>query len=143
MKKFTYNVTLQLDLERKILIFLPVMYIRMLIFLLSFSEKAEFLNSKYNHNRFSFATFGSLTSNNNILFITEQNLHSRVILNCSNFCRKDRRCIGMEVCRIKEELFRCRACCSWMITNKQQFISADNCKYLKKVCLCYALNLQL
>lgn len=141
MKKFTYNVTLQLDLERKILIFLPVMYIRMLIFLLSVS--AEFLNSKYNHNRFSFATFGSLTSNNNILFITEQNLHSRVILNCSNFCRKDRRCIGMEVCRIKEELFRCRACCSWMITNKQQFISADNCKYLKKVCLFYALNLQL
>lgn len=112
------------------------------VFLFFLTRKSDFLNSKYYKDKFSFTTFGSLTSSNNILFTTELNSHGKVIISCSNFCREDRRCIGIEVCRIKEELFRCRACCSWMKTNKQQFISDDNCKYLIKVCLFHSFYLE-
>lgn len=112
------------------------------VFLFFLTRKADFLNSKYYKDKFSFTTFGSLTSSNNILFTTELNSHGKVIISCSNFCREDRRCIGIEVCRIKEELFRCGACCSWMKTNKQKFISDDNCKYLIKVCLFLSFYLE-
>ncbi|XP_078341796.1 uncharacterized protein LOC144627806 [Crassostrea virginica] len=63
------------------------------------------------HRRFSLTIFGSLTNDQEVLFSGEGNNFLTAVKQCSEFCRSDRRCIGMELCKISEDRIRCRACC--------------------------------
>lgn len=88
--------------------------------------------------RFYLHSYGHLANNNSeVLFTGEDTSRGKAIIKCFNYCRGDRRCIGMEVCKIAEDLHRCRACCAWMITNKEQFTATRNCTYLQMVILSF------
>ncbi|XP_056001238.1 uncharacterized protein LOC130048474 isoform X2 [Ostrea edulis] len=51
---------------------------------------------------------------------------------CINFCRDDQRCIGVEVCELNAELFKCRVCCEWKkLGNHAE--TQPGCKYLEMV----------
>ncbi|XP_056001777.1 uncharacterized protein LOC125667550 [Ostrea edulis] len=51
---------------------------------------------------------------------------------CINFCYEDQRCIGVEVCELNPELFKCRVCCEWMkLGNHTE--TQPGCKYLETI----------
>lgn len=94
--------------------------------------------SRCEEMRFYLHSYGHLANNNSeVLFTGEDTSRGKAIIKCFNYCRGDRRCIGMEVCKIAENLHRCRACCAWMITNKEQFTATRNCTYFQMVILSF------
>lgn len=96
------------------------------------------LTSRCKEMRLYLHYYGHLTNiSSEVLFTGEDNSRGKAIIKCFNYCRGDQRCIGMEVCKIKEDRHRCRACCAWMITNKDQFTPTENCTYLQIVLLSF------
>lgn len=99
-----------------------------------FATTTRVLTSRCDEMRFYLHSYGHLTNNNSeVLFTGEDNSRGKAIIKCFNYCRGDRRCIGLEVCKIAEDLHRCRACCAWMITNKERFTASWNCTYMQMV----------
>uniref|UniRef100_A0A8W8J7F7 Fucolectin tachylectin-4 pentraxin-1 domain-containing protein n=1 Tax=Magallana gigas TaxID=29159 RepID=A0A8W8J7F7_MAGGI len=74
------------------------------------SEKIK----EHYQRQFSLKSFGFPTSAYKPLFSGKGRSFPAALRECTEFCRGDRRCIGMEVCQIREDLYRCRACCEWM-----------------------------
>ncbi|XP_061186213.1 uncharacterized protein LOC133194228 [Saccostrea echinata] len=90
-------------------------------------------NFHFYHRQFCLKAYGSLTDNFKVLFSAEATTYSSVLNKCANFCRGDRRCIGMELCTIREDLYRCRVCCEWLrLTEKTSlFKDSKECKYME------------
>lgn len=108
-----------------------------LVFILT-TTTTEVFTSRCEEMRFYLHSYGHLTNiSSEVLFTGEDNLRGKAIIKCFNYYRGDRRCIGMEVCKIREDLHRCRVCCAWMITNKEQFTPTENCTYLQMVFLSF------
>lgn len=84
------------------------------------------LTSRCEEMRFYLLSYGHLTNiSSEVLFTGEDNSRGKAIIKCFNYCRGDQRCIGMEVCKITEDRHQRRACCAWMITNKEQFTPTE------------------
>ena len=53
---------------------------------------------------------------------------------CLFLCERNQQCIGVEICKIKEGLFRCQACCEWKKVKKYTtLLGASNCTYYEQV----------
>ena len=53
---------------------------------------------------------------------------------CFFLCERNQQCIGVEICKVKENLFRCQACCEWKKEKKYTTQSgASNCTYYEQV----------
>ena len=97
--------------------------------------KAELSVKHYHYQRnFKFTFFGSLTNDWDVLFSGEGNTFHNAVKQCAEFCRRDTRCIGMELCKITEDRIRCRVCCKTKL--KEQEIpmnTTDRCRYMAMV----------
>nr|XP_022302974.1 uncharacterized protein LOC111110670 isoform X1 [Crassostrea virginica] len=52
---------------------------------------------------------------------------------CFFLCERNQQCIGVEICKVKEDLFRCQACCEWKKVKKYGTMSgASNCTYYEQ-----------
>ena len=71
--------------------------------LFSMFPKAEFVVKQVKF-------FGSLTNNEEVLFTGEGETILTAVNQCSKFCRDDRHCRGMELCKITEDRIRCQIC---------------------------------
>ena len=64
---------------------------------------------------------------------------------CFFLCERNQQCIGVEICKVKEGLFRCQACCEWKKVKKYTTLpGASNCTYYEQVsdvCLISLLTL--
>ena len=61
--------------------------------------------------------------------ITRKNIR---FISYINFCSDDQRCIGIELCKMKDELFNCRVCCEWKkLGNRAE--AQPGCKYMEMV----------
>lgn len=119
-------------MRKKVLSFLYICYLCYVTLL----SKAE-VNKLYYQQQFRLKSFGSLTSAYKPLFTGDGGSFSAALRVCTEFCRGDRRCIGMEVCQIRENLYRCRACCEWIKLGEKAELTNDMaaCKYYEMVCL--------
>lgn len=103
-----------------------------------FATTTGVLTSRCEEMRFYLHSYGQLTNiSSEVLFTGEDNSRGKAIIKCFNYCRGDQRCSGMEVCKITEDRHRCRACCAWMITKREQFTPTENCTYLQMVLLTF------
>ena len=100
--------------------------------LLVLFPKAEFVKKHYHYQKtFKFTYFGSLTDDLEVLFSGEGNTFQDAVKQCSEFCRSDRRCIGMELCKISEDRIRCRACCKTKKEDEEIPLNkTDECRYM-------------
>ena len=107
--------------------------------LLVLFPKAEFAKKQYHYQRtFKFTYFGSLTDDLEVLFSGEENTFHNAVKQCSEFCRSDRRCIGMELCKITEDRIRCRACCKTKREEEEIPLNhTDRCRYMAMVRLIF------
>lgn len=96
---------------------------------------AEHFDKHYHyHRRFNLTIFGSLTNDQEVLFSGEGNNFLTAVKQCSEFCRSDRRCIGMELCKISEDRIRCRACCKTKREDEEIPLNkTDECRYMAMV----------
>lgn len=110
-------------MSKKLLFLLYILFVTLL-------SKAE-VNKQCYQRQFRLKSFGSLTSAYKVLFSGVGGNFPAALRECTEFCRGDRRCIGMEVCRIREDLYRCRACCEWMKLGANAELTNDMvaCKY--------------
>lgn len=99
-------------------------------------SKSE-VNKEHYQRQFRLKSFGSLTSAYKVLFSGDGGSFPAALRECNEFCQGDRRCIGMEICQIREDLYRCRACCEWMKLGKKAELTKDMiaCKYYEMVYL--------
>lgn len=86
-------------------------------------------NSKCNQISFNLRIFGYLANRNKIRFTAEGKPRGDAINHCSNLCFGDRRCIGMEICKISDRFYLCRACCQLMIKSEEQYLTNSDCRY--------------
>ena len=103
--------------------------------LLVLFPKADLVVKHYHYQRnFKFTSFGSMTNDQEVLFSGEGNTFHDAVKLCAEFCRRDRRCIGMELCKITEERIRCRVCCKTK-TEEEGITSnnTDRCRYMAMV----------
>lgn len=88
-----------------------------------FATTTGVLTSRCEEMRSYLHSYGQLTNiSSEVLFTGEDNSRGKAIIKCFNYCRGDQRCSGMELCKITEDRHRCRACCAWMITNKESLL---------------------
>lgn len=81
---------------------------------------------------------GSLSNELDILFAIERPTFISASLSCIDQCGGDRQCIGLEICKIHENLYQCKACCSWKKLGKEKANkNLDNCEYFKLVNLSF------
>ena len=110
----------------------PISFVVCLLFFSLFS-KAELVVKHY-QRQFKLKFFGSLTNDQEVLFSGEGNTYLTAVNQCSEFCRRDRRCIGMELCKISEDRIRCRVCCK---TKREEegipLNNTDKCRYMAMV----------
>lgn len=97
-------------------------------------------NSKCNQISFILKAFGYLANRNKVLFTANGKSRGDDINHCSKFCFGDRRCIGMEICKISDGFYLCRACCHLMIKSEEQYLTNSDCRYFQKVCFFSANN---
>ena len=95
-------------------------------------SKVELVTHFQRHFKLNF--FGSLTNDQEVLFSGEGKTFLTAVNQCSEFCRRDRRCIGMELCKITEDRIRCRVCCKTKV-EKERIPSnnTDKCRYMTMV----------
>ena len=83
---------------------------------------------------FKLIFFGSLTNDQEVLFSGEGKTFLTAVNQCSEFCRRDRRCIGIELCKITEDRIRCRVCCKTKMEEEGiPSNSTDKCRYMAMV----------
>lgn len=97
-------------------------------------------NSKCNQINFNLKAFGYLANRNKVLFTAKGKSRGDAINHCSKFCFGDRRCIGMEICKISDGFYLCRGCCQLMIKSEEQYLTNSDCRYFQKVCYFSANN---
>ncbi|XP_078341067.1 uncharacterized protein LOC111106368 isoform X2 [Crassostrea virginica] len=52
---------------------------------------------------------------------------------CFFLCERNQQCIGVEICKVKEHLFRCQACCEWKKVKIYTTLpGASNCTYYEQ-----------
>ena len=97
--------------------------------------KADLLVKHYHYQRnFKFTSFGSMTNDQEVLFSGEGNTFHDAVKLCAEFCRRDRRCIGMELCKITEDRIRCRVCCKTKTEEEGiPLNNTDRCRYMAMV----------
>ncbi|XP_078341064.1 uncharacterized protein LOC111106366 isoform X2 [Crassostrea virginica] len=62
---------------------------------------------------------------------------------CFFLCERNQQCIGVEICKLKENLFRCQACCEWKKVKIYTTQSgASNCTYYEQH-IDFGINLAL
>lgn len=115
-------------MRQKLLFFLYI--------LLAISLSKADVNKQCSQRQFRLKSIGLLTDAYKVLFSGYGGSFHAALRECSEFCLGDRRCIGIEVCRIRADLYRCRACCEWMKLGEKTEISnyMVACKYYEMVC---------
>ncbi|XP_062606407.1 fucolectin-like [Saccostrea cucullata] len=84
------------------------------------------------HGEFHLKFFGKLLNKNyQTIFSAEGSTFGRTINKCSQFCVNDQRCIGVEICQIRQDLFQCRVCCEWKKMGTNNIDEHPGCKYLE------------
>ena len=107
-------------------------FIVFLLLLLVFA-KTELVVKHY-QRQFKLKFFGSLTNDQEVLFSGEGNTILTAVNQCSEFCRRDRRCFGMELCKISEDRIRCRVCCKTKLEEGGiPLNNTDTCRYMAMV----------
>ncbi|XP_061186412.1 uncharacterized protein LOC133194477 [Saccostrea echinata] len=77
---------------------------------------------------------GSLSSQLEILFTTQGESFITAATKCTYRCKDIRQCIGFEICKIREDLYQCRACCAWKKLGQERTNNNLNtCRYLRMV----------
>jgi hypothetical protein len=113
-----------------------------LIFLIWFCSKPICINAQSKEWVIIREFLGSLSNELNVLFAAEGHTLISTARSCSNLCKGDRRCIGLEICKIREDLYRCRACCNWKKLGKEKAnINLDNCGFFQQVCMLFNVPL--
>ena len=101
--------------------------------LFSMFPKAEFVVKQY-QRKFKLKFFGSLTNDEEVLFTGEGKTILTAVNQCSVFCRDDRHCRGMELCKITEDRIQCQICCK---TKREENGTLSNnterCRYMAMV----------
>ena len=101
--------------------------------LFSMFPKAESVVKHY-QRKFTLKFFGYLTNDEEVLFTGEGKTILTAVNKCSEFCRDDGRCRGMELCKITEYRVQCRACCKTkMEENGTLSNNTDRCRYMAMV----------
>ncbi|XP_062579210.1 uncharacterized protein LOC134241143 [Saccostrea cucullata] len=92
-----------------------------------------YCNIHYYQGQFNLKAYGSLTENFKVLFSAEGTTLLSAINKCSKFCSGDRRCIGIELCTVREDLYRCRVCCEWLRLTETPYLysNSQECKYME------------
>ena len=103
-------------------------------FLMTMFPKVD-LGVNYYQRQFELKFSGSLTSGYEVLFSDEGNTFAAAIHQCSKFCHSDIRCVGMELCRERDDMYRCRACCETTTLKDKDLLYNDNsdCRYMEMV----------
>ena len=102
------------------------------VFLFPWFSKAELV--KHYQRQFKLKFFGSLANEEEVLFSGEGKSFITAVNQCSEFCRRDRRCIGMELCKITENRTRCRVCCKTKMEEEGiPSNNTDRCRYMTMV----------
>ncbi|XP_062606401.1 pentraxin fusion protein-like [Saccostrea cucullata] len=84
------------------------------------------------HGEFNLRFYGKLPSKDyQTIFSAENQTFGRTINQCSQFCISDQRCIGIEICQIRQDLFQCRVCCEWKKMGTNNIDEHPGCKYLE------------
>lgn len=125
------NLKICFDMRKNLLFFIYILHVFVI-----FLSKAD-VNKQCYQRQFRLKSFGFLASAYKVLFSGDGGSFNAALRECTGFCWGDRRCIGMEVCRIREDLCRCRACCKWMKlgANSDREVNNDMaaCKYSKRL----------
>lgn len=78
--------------------------------------------------------YGSVTENvGGILFSIEEVSLLSATITCISRCQSVRQCIGLEICKIGIDRYRCRACCSWMKDKRTSTTELTSCQYFQMV----------
>ncbi|XP_061195228.1 uncharacterized protein LOC133203466 [Saccostrea echinata] len=108
------------------------LYLQIACFLIPVPESVSQQNTY--HGEFHFKVFGKLSKNESqTVFSAEGTTFARTLEKCSQFCVGDQRCIGIELCQIRNDLFQCRVCCEWKKIYSNYYDDQPNCKYLEIV----------
>ena len=101
--------------------------------LFSMFPKAEYVVKHY-QRKFRLKLFGSLTNDEEVLFTGKGKTILTAVNQCSAFCRDDRHCRGMELCKITEDRIRCQIYCKTkMEENGTLSNNTDRCRYMTVV----------
>ncbi|XP_062606399.1 fucolectin-like isoform X2 [Saccostrea cucullata] len=84
------------------------------------------------HGEFHLKFFGKLSDKySQTIFSSEGKSQMGTLAKCSKFCVNDQRCIGIELCHIREDWFQCRVCCEWKKIGSNYYDDQPHCKYLE------------
>lgn len=67
------------------------------------------------------------------LLSLEEDSYGKALGKCVLYCDNDQRCLGFDLCKIRENLFRCRTCCEWKKIKGFTIGNYSNCKRIEKV----------
>ena len=97
-----------------------------------FPKQNLLLNITKDNSSSSFLVLWQMMSK--VLFSGEGKSFITAVNQCSKFCRRDRRCIGMELCKITEDRIRCRVCCKTKMEEEGiPSNNTDRCRYMAMV----------
>ncbi|XP_062603286.1 uncharacterized protein LOC134265058 [Saccostrea cucullata] len=84
------------------------------------------------YKEFRLQFYGNLSeSNYQTIFSAEGMYYGNTLSMCTDFCTEDLRCIGIEICQVRENWFQCRVCCAWLKTGKNYTSEQPGCKYFE------------
>jgi hypothetical protein len=87
----------------------------------------------YYHREFHLIFNGKLPDDYyQTIFSADGTSYGKTLSKCTNYCVNDQRCVGLELCQIKPDLFRCRVCCEWKKLGNHKD-PQPGCKYLEMV----------
>ena len=72
------------------------------------------------------------------IFTMEDKTFGLLFHKCFRRCQMNEQCIGLEICKMSEEVFRCQACCKWKKRRNYGFSAgSSDCTYYEQVFLFY------
>lgn len=68
------------------------------------------------------------------LFTMEDTAYGVLFHKCFHYCQQSQNCIGFEICKGAEGLFRCHACCEWKKRRHHGLLEGPSfCRYFEQV----------
>ena len=70
------------------------------------------------------------------IFTMEDKTFGLLFHKCFRRCEMNEQCIGLEICKMSEDVFRCQACCKWKKRRNYGFSAgSSDCTYYEQVSL--------
>ena len=67
-------------------------------------------------------------------FTMEDTVYGVLFHKCFHYCQQSQNCIGFEICKVAEGLFRCHACCEWKKRRYHGLLESPSfCRYFEQV----------